>query len=97
MVLLLAAALLILGETVLKGRLGAVTFLLYWLLCLALTGAAIVIALIDLRAQRQGARQERRELLETTLKDIEVQALTRAKTPKSRAGSDNTSAPDRRE
>lgn len=72
---------LIAGETVLKTRLTNVGFLLYWLLCLALTGGAIVVAYLDVRAVQQRGRREARELLETTLSQIERDARTRPPGP----------------
>ncbi len=77
--LVLAAALgmLIAGETVLKGRLQNLGFLLYWLACFCLTGLAFLAALLDARALRQRARRQRRDLLETALKDIQSEARSR--------------------
>ena len=78
----LAAAMLVSGETWLNGRLGSVSFLIFWLGCLGLTGGAIFLALVDLRAQRQKARRAERELLETALQEIQAEAQTRADRPK---------------
>ena len=75
-VLFLAGALLMLiaGETVFLNRLGGLAFLVYWLACFGLTGLAVVIALLDARQNRRLLREERRDLLQTTLKDIESAA-----------------------
>ena len=81
-VLFLALAMLTCGETFLKGMLSPKTFLLYWLVCLVLTGTAIVIALEDLRTQRDRARTERRALLESTLKDIQEKAQAKDRNAK---------------
>ena len=82
MLMLIGAALmLIAGETVLKNRLTNVRFLLYWLLCLVLTGGAIVMAYLDVRAVQQRGRREARELLETTLTQIERDARKRPHGP----------------
>src|SRR5438105_3387452 len=59
-VLVIALGMLILGETALKGRLNDLTFLFYWLVCLLLTGLAIMAAFLDLRALQDRSRQERR-------------------------------------
>jgi hypothetical protein len=74
--IVLAAALLMLlgGETILPGRLSPIAFLIYWLVCLLFTGMAIVIAFRDVRALQHRAHEERRNLLETTLKTIEKEA-----------------------
>ena len=77
----LAAALgmLIAGETVLRGRLSAESFLLYWLVCFLLTGAAIFAAFLDVRALQREIRQEQRELLDVTLETIEKEARGKRK------------------
>jgi len=74
LVLLGALAMLVCGETVLKGRLQPVAFLVYWLVCVLLTGLALVAAIRDLRHVQYRIRQEQRELLESTLKQIEAEA-----------------------
>jgi hypothetical protein len=77
LVLVAALGMLIAGETVLQGRLENVTFVLYWLVCLLLTTAAIVIAFLDARALRRQTRDEARDLLQNTLKEIETEAKAR--------------------
>ena len=76
-VLLAAVGMLIGGETVLKGKLGDLTFIAYWLVCLAFTGLAIVVAFLDVRALQRRVRQEQRDLFETTLKKIRTEAGNR--------------------
>jgi len=76
-VLLAALAMLIGGETVLKGTLGDWASVLYWLVCFVLTGLAILVAFLDARALQHRTRQEQRELFETTLKEIETEAKNR--------------------
>ena len=74
-VLLLAAlALLVAGQTILKNRLHDLAFLLYWLACFLLTGGAIVVAYLDALALRHRTRREARELLQSTLNEIETDA-----------------------
>jgi hypothetical protein len=80
-VLLAALAMLICGETVLKGKLGDLMFIAYWLVCLALTGLAILVAFLDARALQRRTRQEQRDLFETTLKEIQSKARTRPNRP----------------
>jgi hypothetical protein len=74
-----AILLLILGQTVLKGRLSPVVFVLYWMACFACTGLAILIAFLDARALSQKTIQEHRDLLQNALKEIETKARERAK------------------
>jgi hypothetical protein len=74
LVLLAALGMLISGETVLKGRLGNLAFIFYWLICFGFTGLAILIAFLDARALQRRTRQEQRELFETTLREIETEA-----------------------
>ena len=71
-VLLLAA-----GETVLSGRLSGVGFVLYWMVCFICTGLAMVVAYLDLRAVQRQTREEQRELVKDTLKEIETDAKKR--------------------
>jgi voltage-gated potassium channel Kch len=82
LVLIAALGMLFAGETVLQGRLQNVTFVLYWLLCLILTTAAIIIAFLDARALRRQTREEARDLLHSTLKEIETDAKARHGRPR---------------
>ncbi len=68
--LVLAAGMLIWGQTVLRSSLHGLGFVFYWMGCFGLTGLAIVTALQDLRATRRRSRTERRELLERTWEDL---------------------------
>ena len=77
--LLGALAMLVLGITALKERLDAMSFLVYWLVCLALTVVAIFTAFADLKAVQQTTRDEHRELLESTLRKIERDAREKRK------------------
>lgn len=65
-----AASLLICGQTVLKPYLEDVGYLLYWLACIAFTWLAIFTALLDFLAVRRQSRQERKELLQRALEEI---------------------------
>ena len=65
---------LVAGETVLKPRLKDLSFLVYWLICLVLTGLAILVAFLDASAVRRRTRREARDLLESTLGRIEADA-----------------------
>src|SRR5207344_2096998 len=73
--LVAALGMLIAGETVLKNRLPPNASVLYWLGCFVFTILAIVTALRDVRALSAKAVKEQRGLLDTTLRDIESDAL----------------------
>jgi hypothetical protein len=71
--LALAFGTLIWGQTVLRTRLEQhpKLFVFYWSGCFLLTFAAIVTALLDMRATRKRARQEHEELVQRTLDEID--------------------------
>ena len=75
--LVVALGMLICGETVLKERLGKLTFVCYWLVCFGFTSLAILVALLDARAMRRRIGQQQRDLFEATLKEIQTEAKTR--------------------
>jgi|SRR4051812_6403785 hypothetical protein len=81
-VIVAAVVMLICGQTVLKTSLSGVVYLAYWLVCFLLTGLAVLIAFLDVRALQYRIREEQRDLLETTLKKIEKE--TKAPDPKPR-------------
>lgn len=68
--LALASGMLIWGQVVLAPYLKGVGFIIYWVICLLFTLAAIVIALLDIRAVRRRTQEERRELLKKTFDDL---------------------------
>lgn len=80
-ILVAALIMLVLGLTLLWGRLSNMAFLLYWLACIVLTGLAMAVALLDARALRERTRREERALLENTLKDIVDDARKRPQGP----------------
>ena len=69
--LALAFGFLIWGQTVLRDRLTGVAFLAYWGGCFLFTVAAIVTALLDVRATRKRAREDQERLIERTLDEID--------------------------
>lgn len=71
--LVLAAGLLIWGQTLLKPYLHGSVFVLYWLGCFVFTGLAMFVALLDIRAMRRQTRRAQRELIERTLLEIETE------------------------
>ncbi|MGO8931487.1 MAG: hypothetical protein ACLQU3_31925 [Limisphaerales bacterium] len=81
LVVLAALGMLIGGETVFDGKLRGLAFVFYWLVCLAFTGLAIVIAFLDARALRHQTRQAHHDLFAATLKQIETEAKAKARRP----------------
>lgn len=65
--LAMAAGMLFWGQTILEPSLHGGTFVLYWLVCLIFTIAAIGVALMDIRALRRRTRNEQKELADRTL------------------------------
>ncbi len=68
---------LVIGETPLTTHLSPKESLVFWLSCLALTFAAIIVALRDFRALRQSVRRDQRVLFESTLVKIEKDARSK--------------------
>ena len=69
--LALSFGFLVWGQTVLRERLKGTAFLVYWGCCFLLTLAAIIVALLDLRATRRRAQREHRELVQRTMNEID--------------------------
>ena len=84
--LVTALLMLILGQTVLQPALAGIVFLLYWLVCLALTGLAILAALVDVRVTSLELKRQNRALLEQTVREIQADAMERHKEPKQAKG-----------
>ena len=62
--LVIAAGMLIWGQTIFKPYLEGLGFVLYWLACMAFTGLALLTALLDIWAVRRRTRQQQRDLLQ---------------------------------
>ena len=77
---------LIWGETVLEGflRQHPILFIVFWLACILLTGSALVIALLEMRAIRREWQGTQRELLRETMKDLEVDIREGSKSDRAR-------------
>ncbi|HEU0038345.1 MAG TPA: hypothetical protein VFR76_03640 [Verrucomicrobiae bacterium] len=86
--LLTALAMLVAGETLLQGRLRALGFVAYWLVCFVVTLLAVCAALADARALRQETQAEQRALFEATLQRIQEEKARKARDA---AGSQNKS------
>jgi membrane protein implicated in regulation of membrane protease activity len=81
--LMVAVAMLILGETVLRSSLTRISFLVYWAVCFLFTGLAILFAFLDVAGVQRQAREQQRELLEKTIQEIARQKEARAGRPDS--------------
>ena len=77
--LALAFGFLVWGQAVLRDRLKGVAFLLYWFCCFLFTIAAIIVALLDVRATRKRARSEHEDLVQRTLDEIDRNADDKSK------------------
>ena len=76
--LVIAVLMLILGETFLRQSLGKVPFILYWMACFVFTGMAILFAFLDVAGVQRQAREQQRELLEKTIREIARQKEVKA-------------------
>ena len=74
-----AVVMLILGETLLKHRLGPVATLVYWTACVCATFLAVLCAVLDLGHSLRHSRAEQRRMLEQALRDIEAERVRRQK------------------
>ena len=68
--LIISVVMLVLGETLLRSSLAKVPFLIYWTVCFIFTGLAIVFAFLDVFGVQRQAREQQRELLEKTIREI---------------------------
>ena len=85
-----AAAMLVIGETVLRDKLRAnpAAFLLFWMACVIALGISVLIAVLDLAVTRRRLRKEQRELLENTIRQIErTKEIKASQPPKPRGNS----------
>ena len=69
--LALSFGFLVWGQTFLRDRLKGTAFLAYWGCCFLFTLAAIIVALLDLRATRRRAQREHDELIQRTMKELD--------------------------
>ena len=76
--LIISVLMLVLGETLLRSSLGKVPFILYWMACMVFTFLAIVFAFLDVAGVQRQAREQQRELLEKTIREIARQKEAKA-------------------
>ena len=79
--LLIAAGMLIWGQTILKPHLAGIAFVLYWLACLVFTGLALITALLDIWAVRRRTREQQRDLLQRILNEGKSNKETKTNEP----------------
>ncbi len=77
--LAVAGGMLIWGQTILAPHLKGWGFLIYWLICFFFTMAAIVIALLDVRAVRKKIRRQQQDLIEQTLDELDEETSKKNK------------------
>jgi len=68
---MLAAGMLIWGQTILKPYLEGLWFVIYWLACMGFTALAMLTALLDIWAVRRRTRAQQRELLQHIFDEVE--------------------------
>jgi hypothetical protein len=76
--LIISVVMLIVGETLLRSSLEKVPFLIYWTICFAFTGMAVLFAFLDVAGVQRQAREQQRELLEKTIREIARQKEAKA-------------------
>jgi len=82
--LLIAAGMLIWGQTILKPYLEGIGFMVYWLGCLAFTGLALITALLDIWAVRRRTREQQRDLIQRIFEEAESNEENKTNEPKGR-------------
>ena len=70
--LAISAGMLLLGQTLLKNRLQSWDYVYYWLICTVFTGLTLIVALLDMRVVRRRSREQQSELVENTLREINL-------------------------
>jgi len=77
--LIIAVVMLVAGQTVLRHVLDKLPFILYWLACFLFTGLAVLFSFKDVAGVQRQAREEQRELLDETIREIARQKEARSK------------------
>lgn len=76
--LVISLLMLILGETLLRQSLSKIPFVIYWMVCFVFTAMAILFAFLDVAGVQRQAREQQRELLEKTIREIARQKEAKA-------------------
>jgi hypothetical protein len=69
--LVLGAAMLLWGQTLLKDRLSGRSFVIYWAICFLVTGLALIISLWDSYQLRRQMRAQEKALFKKMLDQVE--------------------------
>ena len=72
----IAVLMVVVGEFALHGA-DPYLQITYWFICFLFTGAAMLVAVVDLLVVRTQSRQQRRELLEATIREVEEEQRQR--------------------
>lgn len=86
--LIVASAMVILGQTLLSPFLRGLAFMIYWLVCFAVTGIAMLAALLEARTISRQAREQHREMVARALDGL-ADARPNAKPPGMTTGEHN--------
>jgi len=78
--MVLAAAMLVWGLTLLKPRLEGRAYIIYWTFCFLFTGLALIISLADTFRLRHQMRDRQKELIANILRDVERARREKEKT-----------------
>lgn len=82
--LVVVIGMIVLGQTVLNGRLSPAATIVYWGGCLLLTLGTIILSLMDLLRTLGETRRTQRELANETIEQIERDAISRKPSRESR-------------
>jgi hypothetical protein len=63
----IAVAMVLCGLTFLTPYLRGLVYLVYWLVCIVVTFAALLLAFVDLQRLRQQSREQQRDLIKNAL------------------------------
>jgi hypothetical protein len=74
--IVIAVGMVIIGQTVLAGRLKDYDYVFYWGGCMIVTLFAAVAALWDMAAIRRESRRQHHELVEETFKNVDPDSLS---------------------
>lgn len=69
--LIVASAMVVLGQTLLSPFLRGLAFIVYWLACFVITGLAMLAALLEARTISRQAREQHREMVARALDGLE--------------------------
>jgi hypothetical protein len=80
--LLIAALMLVAGQTFLAPRLTGPTFVVYWTICFGFTGAAALAAILEVIFISRGWVQQQRSFIKDTLNEVKQLNHDKPKSPR---------------